>query len=107
MLSTCRKRALEEDWSDVELFLGCAEYLPFADGALVRVLIGGGISYFSDPKRALAEAARVAKRKAKVVVYEQITILERLLRRDRPPLEILPPSPFSASLTHSAGASTS
>ena len=73
MLSTCRKRALEEDWGEVELFLGCAEYLPFADEVFDRVLIGGGISYFSDPKRALAEAARVAKRKAKVVVYEPVS----------------------------------
>jgi len=103
MLSTCRKRALEEDWGEVELFLGCAEYLPFADEVFDRVLIGGGISYFSDPKRALAEAARVAKRKAKVVVYEQFTILERLLRRDRPPLEILPPTLFPLRVAYPFG----
>ena len=91
MLWICKEKAESEGWRDLELFLGCAEYLPFKDRVFDRVLIGGGITYFSDPGRALREAARVAVRGGVIVVYEQVTLLEKLLGRDKPPLELLPP----------------
>ena len=40
-------------WSKVEPVQGCAEHLPFIDEAFDRVLIGGGVTYFNDPARAL------------------------------------------------------
>jgi len=92
MLSLCRDKIREEEWSNVELFLGCAEYLPFKDKVFDRVLIGGGISYFSDPTRALREAARVINDEGVVVIYEQVTLLEKILRKDKPPVNLLPPN---------------
>jgi len=59
-------------------------------GDIRRVLIGGAISYFSDPGRALREVGRVAKPLAKIVIYEQITILEKLVKKDLLPLKIVP-----------------
>ena len=83
MISLCKSKVNEERWDNVELFLGCAEYLPFKDEVFDRVLIGGGISYFSDPTRAIQEAARVTINEGIVVIYEQVTLLERILGRER------------------------
>lgn len=55
-----------------------------------RVLIGGGISYFSDPSRALRESARVVVNGGVIVVYEQVTLLEKLFGKDKPPINLLP-----------------
>ena len=90
MLKVCSDKVKKYKWRKVELVQGCAEYLPFKSNSFDRVLIGGAISYFSDPKRALEEAGRVAKPLAKVVVYEQITLLEKLLKKDLLPLELAP-----------------
>ena len=70
MLRKCLKKAKEHKWRRVELIQGCAEYLPLKSNIFDRVLIGGAISYFSNPKRALEETGRVAKPLAKVVIYE-------------------------------------
>ena len=56
-----------------------------------RVLIGGGITYFKDPARALSKAARVVVEGGRVVVFEQVTAFERLLRKASPPLKLAPP----------------
>jgi len=90
MLKVCLNKVKKYKWRRVELVQGCAEYLPFKSNSFDRVLIGGAISYFSDPKRALEEAGRVAKPLAKVVIYEQITILEKLLKKDLLPLRLAP-----------------
>jgi len=91
MLRICARKVKQLGLGPVRLFLGCAEHLPFAPGTFDKVLIGGGISYFSDPGRALAEAARVAKEGGLIVVFEQITILERALGKVDLPLRFLPP----------------
>lgn len=92
MLKVCTKRLRHLGLRNVHLFLGCAEHLPFAASAFDRVLIGGGISYFDEPGRALSEAARVLKPGGLLVVFEQITPLERALRRADIPLKLAPPS---------------
>ena len=56
MLRICLRRIERLGLGPIRLFLGCAEYLPFASNTFDRVLIGGGISYFSNPGLALAEA---------------------------------------------------
>lgn len=92
MLKVCIKRLKRLGLRDVHLFLGCAERLPFASSAFDRVLIGGGISYFDAPGRALREAARVLKPDGLLVVFEQITLLEKALGRADIPLKLAPPS---------------
>ena len=91
MLRICQAKVRELGLGDIWLFRGCAEYLPFKDGFFHRVLIGGGISYFSDIRRALSEAARVAVDDGLIVVFEQVTVLERLLGKALLPLRYLPP----------------
>ncbi|HDI47090.1 MAG TPA: methyltransferase domain-containing protein [Candidatus Methanomethylia archaeon] len=70
MLDICREKIERFGWRNVRLVQGCAEHLPFKDAVFDRVLIGGGINYFSSPKRALEEMARVVKPGSKAVVYE-------------------------------------
>jgi len=90
MLNVCRDKIERFNWSGVELVLGCAEYLPFKSNVFDRLLIGGGISYFSDVGRALREAVRVVKPGCKLVVYEQISFLDRFFGKDKLPLKLLP-----------------
>ncbi|OYT51888.1 hypothetical protein B6U66_03150 [Candidatus Bathyarchaeota archaeon ex4484_135] len=90
MLKICQEKVDHMRLWPVDLFLGCAEYLPFKPGAFDRVLIGGGISYFGDVRRALSEAARVTADGGLVVVFEQVTLLERALGRADLPLRNLP-----------------
>lgn len=90
MLKICLDKVKRYGWRNIELIQSCAEYLPFKPNIFDRVLIGGAISYFSDPGRALREVGRVAKPLAKIVIYEQITILEKLMKKDLLPLKIAP-----------------
>jgi ubiquinone/menaquinone biosynthesis C-methylase UbiE/uncharacterized protein YbaR (Trm112 family) len=64
--STCQKR----NWS-VELFLGNAEELPFADESFDTVFHIGGINFFNDKKKAIEEMVRVARPAAKVVIVDE------------------------------------
>jgi len=48
-------------------------------------------------------AARVTRRKGKVVVYGQVTLLEKAMGRDRPPLDLLPPSLTLLGVTYLLG----
>ena len=90
MLRECARKVRRLGLKDAHLFLGCAERLPFRSGVFDRVLIGGGITYFSDPGSALREARRVVKPGGLVVVFEQLTLLEHLLGRARVPLKLIP-----------------
>lgn len=55
----------------VPLYLASAEALPFRDATFDAVLHIGGINFFDDKARALAEMARVAKPGARVVVVDE------------------------------------
>lgn len=66
-------------YGNVELVLGCAEYLPFRDNCFEKILIGGAISYFKKPAKALEEAYRVLKRGGRLVIYDQLSTIDRLL----------------------------
>lgn len=94
MLNECIKKIDKFRWENIELIQGCAEYLPLKAMKFDRVLIGGAISYFSDyfsdAKKAVENAVRVAKVGGKIVLFEQITILEKLLGKDKPPIKSLP-----------------
>jgi len=86
MIKQCLLKAKRLNWKNVELVLGCAEYLPFKSNVFDKVLIRGAISYFSNPRLAISEAIRVTKPRGQLVIFEQLTILEKLLRKDLIPI---------------------
>jgi len=69
-LARCRSFAQRRRWS-VALHQGNAEALPFQDAAFDGVLHIGGINFFDDKAKAIAEMARVAKPGAKVVICDE------------------------------------
>ncbi len=70
MLRRCRRRARRHGL-DVELFLGAGERLPFRNGVFDSVFHVGGINFFTDKARALAEMVRVAKPGTKIVIVDE------------------------------------
>lgn len=69
-LRRCRALVRRRGWS-VALYLASAEALPFADRTFDSVLHIGGINFFDDRARALAEMARVAKPGVRIVVVDE------------------------------------
>jgi len=89
MLRVCLEKIRKMRWN-AELFLGNAECLPFKANKFDAVLNFGGMAYFSDKRKAILEMYRVAKPGSKIVISEQITLLEKFLGRDKPPVELVP-----------------
>jgi SAM-dependent methyltransferase len=97
---------MKERQVPVELVLGDATRLPFANDTFDIVLNYGALNGFTNPKLALEEMARVAKPRALVLfldeqLYEQATFVERLYFRKvlsshnvihRCPVELIPAS---------------
>ena len=69
-LRRCRALVRRRGWH-VPLYLASAEALPFRDATFDSVLHIGGINFFDDRARALAEMARVAKPGTRVVVVDE------------------------------------
>ena len=69
-LRRCRALIRRRGWN-VPLYLASAEALPFQDATFDAVLHIGGINFFDDRARALAEMARVAKPGSRVVVVDE------------------------------------
>jgi ubiquinone/menaquinone biosynthesis C-methylase UbiE len=69
-LRRCRSLVRRRGWA-VPLYLASAEALPFQDDTFDAVLHIGGINFFDDRARALAEMARVAKPGVRVVVVDE------------------------------------
>jgi len=69
-LRRCRALVRRRGWV-VPLYLASAEALPFQDDTFDAVLHIGGINFFDDKARALAEMARVAKPGVRVVVVDE------------------------------------
>jgi ubiquinone/menaquinone biosynthesis C-methylase UbiE len=76
MLRQCRKR-LERSKRSAALFHGEAERLPFADNSFDVVFHVGGINFFNDKARAIAEMIRVARPGTKIVIVDET---EKLVR---------------------------
>jgi ubiquinone/menaquinone biosynthesis C-methylase UbiE len=87
MLRKCQEKKREYGW-DIELFWGNAECLPFKANMFDAVLIGTGITFFSDKGRSINEMYRVAKPGSKMVIAEQIIPLKKF--RSNPPVELVP-----------------
>jgi ubiquinone/menaquinone biosynthesis C-methylase UbiE len=104
MLQRCRRRARRAGLK-LDLFLGAAERLPFRSGVFDGVLHVGGINFFSDRRRAVAEMVRVARPGTKIVIVDETeefaarhetTPFARAFYGNRPerieaPADLLPP----------------
>ncbi|PYO40063.1 MAG: SAM-dependent methyltransferase [Gemmatimonadetes bacterium] len=71
MLAQCVRRCRHWKGPPVHLLLGDAHRLPFPDASFDRVLHVGGIATYRDPRRALAEMARVARPDTPIVVVDE------------------------------------
>ena len=69
-LLRCASYARRKGWP-VDLVLGNAERLPFADDSFSAVFHIGGINFFDDKAAALAELARVARPGTRVLVADE------------------------------------
>jgi len=89
MLQQCIKKIKKYNWK-LELILGNAEALPFKNDKFDSVLNFGGMAYFNTQKDALNEMFNVIKPGGKVVISEQITFFEKVTRKDKPPVHLIP-----------------
>jgi len=69
-LRRCQSLSRRKGW-DVELFLGNAEELPFRDEAFDVVFHIGGINFFNDKAKAMAEMIRVARPGTNIVIVDE------------------------------------
>ena len=82
-LRRCRALVRRRGWV-VPLYLASGEALPFQDGTFDAVLHIGGINFFDDKARALAEMARVAKPGVRIVVVDEKERAARSYERTLP-----------------------
>lgn len=106
MLTLCRERLAREGHADTHLLFADAHALPFADASFDRVFHVGATNSYRDPRRALAEMARVSVPGAPIVLaderldpHRRHSLIHRALFRavcfyapyPPDPLELLPP----------------
>jgi ubiquinone/menaquinone biosynthesis C-methylase UbiE len=70
MLARCQENMRRWEFQ-ADLFLGNAERLPFADESFDVVFHVGGINFFSDRAKAIAEMIRVAKPGSKILIADE------------------------------------
>jgi len=71
MMEQCRGRLAQHSGRRVRLLMADAHALPFADASFDRVFHVGGIAGYRDPRRGLAEMARVARPGTPIVVVDE------------------------------------
>src|SRR5262249_43335820 len=71
MLAQCQRRLATHRGRTLRLLVADAHALPFPDRSFDRVFHVGGIAGYHDPKRALAEMARVAVPGTPIVVVDE------------------------------------
>jgi ubiquinone/menaquinone biosynthesis C-methylase UbiE/uncharacterized protein YbaR (Trm112 family) len=71
MIEYCRRRLARGNGRAVRLALADGHALPFPDGTFDRVYNVGGMGTYRDPRRALAEMARVARPGTPIVVVDE------------------------------------
>jgi ubiquinone/menaquinone biosynthesis C-methylase UbiE/uncharacterized protein YbaR (Trm112 family) len=69
-LRRCQAFTRRKGWS-VDLFLGNAEQLPFQDGAFDSLVHIGGINFFNDKRKAIAEMIRVVRPGARILIADE------------------------------------
>lgn len=71
MVRICRERLAKGGHTDTRLAFADAHALPFADGTFDRVFHVGATNSFSDPRKAVAEMARVAVPGTPIVIADE------------------------------------
>ena len=69
-LRRCQSYTRRKGWG-VDLFLGNAEQLPFQDEVFDSLLHMGGINFFNDKKKAIAEMIRVVRPGARILIGDE------------------------------------
>jgi ubiquinone/menaquinone biosynthesis C-methylase UbiE/uncharacterized protein YbaR (Trm112 family) len=69
-LRRCQAYLRRQGWT-VPLYLGNAEELPFGDATFDAVFHIGGINFFNDKAKAIAEMVRVAKPGARIIICDE------------------------------------
>ncbi len=111
-LRRCQSNIRRKGWP-VDLFLGNAEQLPFRDGAFDSLVHMGGINFFNDKKKAIAEMIRVVRPGARILIADEsergargyehtIPGFKRTFHGRRavvtPPIDLVPPEMREVSL---------
>jgi ubiquinone/menaquinone biosynthesis C-methylase UbiE/uncharacterized protein YbaR (Trm112 family) len=84
MLRQCARK-LNKRTPGIELFLANAEELPFRDESFDAVFHVGGINFFTNKRKAMAEMVRVAKGGTKIVIACET---EKAIQANRPAIRI-------------------
>jgi ubiquinone/menaquinone biosynthesis C-methylase UbiE/uncharacterized protein YbaR (Trm112 family) len=71
MLARCRRLLVHHPCRSMRLLVADAHALPFPDATFDRVFHVGGIGGYGDPRRGLAEMARVARPDTPIVVVDE------------------------------------
>jgi len=79
MLRECRKKLQQQRLAHTQLFQANALELPFRDNAFDHVFISHVISVVSDPCRLIAEAQRVSKPDARIVIVNHFQSTNRFI----------------------------
>lgn len=111
MLRKCHSN-LQKLQRNALLFQAEAENLPFTDGAFDCVFHVGGMNYFANKKRAIAEMIRVAKSGSYITIVDEtdkffatfkwIPLLSNFFKTGeatQPPIQLLPKNVKNVSLT--------
>jgi ubiquinone/menaquinone biosynthesis C-methylase UbiE/uncharacterized protein YbaR (Trm112 family) len=69
-LNRCREYVAHRGW-DIQLQLGNAEQLPYQDNTFSGVFHVGGINFFNDKQKAIAEMIRVAKPGSRILICDE------------------------------------
>jgi ubiquinone/menaquinone biosynthesis C-methylase UbiE/uncharacterized protein YbaR (Trm112 family) len=69
-LNRCREYVAHQGW-DIQLQLGNAEQLPYQDNTFSGVFHVGGINFFNDKQKAIAEMIRVAKPGSRILICDE------------------------------------
>ena len=89
-LRRCRQRGARHGLAP-ELFQGAAESLPFRDGVFDSVFHLGGMRFFSDRARAVAEMVRVAKPATRIIIVDETGDHGDRSEGIKTPTDLLPP----------------
>jgi ubiquinone/menaquinone biosynthesis C-methylase UbiE/uncharacterized protein YbaR (Trm112 family) len=69
-LKRCREYVAHRAW-DIQLQLGNAEQLPYQDNTFSGIFHVGGINFFNDKQKAIAEMIRVAKAGSRILICDE------------------------------------